>query len=491
VSPAVVDAGVARLLGADAARWFAAAVAWRALARIDGDRADEATREAGGLPAFWAGPAAAAAEARLGRLRGRIDVGRVAWWAADQVLCEFGGEVGRARALLAAGAVDAAVAVAARADAVAAHALTALAAQLAEPPGPLPPMPAPDAPPARVHAWWAALTAGQQAAVVAAFPEVVGRLDGVPAAARDRANRLVLERELARVERTLAGAGGEHPRLERLRDRLRAIADRLAAGDGPRAYLLTLDPAGDGRAVIAVGDPDAADRVLTFVPGMTSDLGSVVDDLGHAGRVGARAGQLDPQCRTASVLWLDYDAPDFLFDASSRHAAEVAAGPLARFQDGLRATHDGTPPRLTVLGHSYGSVVVGAAAAQGGLAADALVFIGSPGVGVPDAGHLHAREVWSSTSRSDPIQYAALGPHALVRDVALAQAFPGIGLLRGFGHPADDLWFGPNPSGPAFGAHVFTTQPGAGHSGYWATGSLGLDTLARITLGGPDEAGVR
>ncbi|MEK8109345.1 alpha/beta hydrolase [Micromonospora sp. M12] len=41
-----------------------------------------------------------------------------------------------------------------------------------------------------------------------------------------------------------------------------------------------------------------------------------------------------------------------------------------------------------MLGHSYGSLVVGVAAREHGLAADALVFVGSPGVGVSHAAEL-------------------------------------------------------------------------------------------------------
>ena len=52
-----------------------------------------------------------------------------------------------------------------------------------------------------------------------------------------------------------------------MRDGLNALADRLADGDGPRGYLLRLDLAGEGRAVVALGDPDRADNVLTHVRG--------------------------------------------------------------------------------------------------------------------------------------------------------------------------------------------------------------------------------
>jgi pimeloyl-ACP methyl ester carboxylesterase len=145
-----------------------------------------------------------------------------------------------------------------------------------------------------------------------------------------------------------------------------------------------------------------------------------------------------------------------------------------------------------VLGHSYGSLVVGVAAAHSGLAADSVVFVGSPGVGVDAVSQLHvpAGQVWSTTSRSDVIQYTALAPGALLTDVVRAVAMPVIGPLVGFGRPADDLWFGHNPSDEAFGARVFASQPDAGHLRYWDPGRPALDNLARITLGGAYQAQV-
>ena len=94
----------------------------------------------------------------------------------------------------------------------------------------------------------------------------------------------------------------------------------------------------------------------------------------------------------------------------------------------------------TVLGHSYGSLVVGQAAdghgggpsggvtghvGNGGssrLDADSIVFVGSPGVGAGSAAELRVPggEVWATTARNDVIQWAAVSPVGLVHDVALA-----------------------------------------------------------------------
>ena len=53
-----------------------------------------------------------------------------------------------------------------------------------------------------VLAWWRGLTPEAQAAAVLVRPEVVGATNGIPAWARDRANRILL----ARAEDDLAGA---------------------------------------------------------------------------------------------------------------------------------------------------------------------------------------------------------------------------------------------------------------------------------------------
>jgi hypothetical protein len=338
-----------------------------------------------------------------------------------------------------------------------------------------------------VRRWWADLDPAGRWWLLAAEPAWLGPLDGIPAADRDAANRLLLDERRADLDRALAAAGGhgERDRLRMLRRGLDTLADRLAGDAGPRAYLLRLDLAGEGRAVVALGDPDRADRVLTHVPGMTSGLASAGGELARAGRVAERAAELSPAGSASAVLWLDYDAPDFVDEAASARRAEAGAPALRRFQEGLRAAHDGSAARLTVVGHSYGSLLVGKAAAGSGLEADAVVFVGSPGVGADSVAELSvpARHVWSSTSRDDVIQYAAVAPGGLARDLAVSAVAPGVGLPVTLGTPERDLWFGRNPSDPSFGARVFPTEPTAGHLGYWDEGSPSLDALAAITVG--------
>lgn len=485
--------GYPQLRTTDPRCWRDAATAWRAWAATAGGWAAELRAHAARLRAIWTGAAADAAAGRLTALIRRLNLFRLGCWAADQALSEFAAALTRSGSMLTnapagvivagdgtvsgqpaaavrdtAAAVKAAVALATRADGIAAGRLGELTMGGAATPPAGDPPPC-TATPAQVRRWWTALSPAQQRWLLAAEPGRLGPLDGVPAAVRDAANRLTLDELPARL-----------PGLDALRD-------RLADGDGARAYLLRIDPAGEGQAVVALGDPDRAANVLTQVPGMTADLASYGVELARAERIAARAAELAPGSATSTVMWLGYDAPDFVPEAASRSQAAAGATGLRLFQEGLRATHLGPPAHQTVLGHSYGSLVVGTAAARPGLATDDVVFVGSPGVGVDSAADLRvpSGQVWSSTSRSDVIQWAAVSPRSLAEDLALSRAVPG-GALVAFARPENDLYFGTNPSDPAFGARVFASEPDAGHLGYFEPGSAALDALATIAVGRGD-----
>lgn len=525
--------GYAQLWAADPAGWETAGSAWLGVGSLVDRRAEELTNNVTAIRAAWSGGAATAADGRLTGLRAELTAGAPALIEVDQVLAEFTSRLRRAKARLAdavaqsvgagvlidrqgrvsadpavvrpfgwtgpgvtpvASGIRAALDLAGAADREAAARLDELAAAArsgwASPPPAYRPESGID--PAQVRRWWAELTPAQRRWLVAREPALVGRLDGVPAAARDQANRLLLgsRRELLLAERQLllhrvprgpvelAGLA----RVDASLAGLDALVDRLAAPAAPRAYLLGLDPTGDGRAVVALGNPDRADKLLTYVPGMTADLADVPGELGRAARVLARCVALAPAEETAAVLWLDYDAPDFLHEAASAGQARDAGPALHRFQEGLRLTHDGAPARQTVLGHSYGSVVVGNAARDHGLAADALVFVGSPGVGVDHAAALHVPtgQVWSSTAPDDVIRLAR-PPAELAGRAVLGAVAPALAGM--IGRHSHELWFGHDPSHPGFGGRTFPSGR-YGHTGYWEAGNPALDGMARIVLSG-------
>ncbi len=326
------------------------------------------------------------------------------------------------------------------------------------------PLPARGTDPAAVRRWWEGLPPAAQQALLASDPRGLGGLDGVPVAVRDAANRQILDETLAATPQ-----GQRHTVLA-------ALAARLERTEPARAYLVAFDPAGDGRAVVAVGDPDRARHVVTNVPGAGSDVGDLRGLLARTDRIGAAAGP-----GVSSVLWLGYDAPEWL-SAAGTAAARDGAGDLDRFQEGLRATAAGLPAHHTVVGHSYGSLVVGTAAREHGLPVDDVVFVGSPGVG---AGHasdlgLPVGHVWASTARWDIINAAALAdrlPEWLDRDVT------------------EDRWHGTDPGHAAFGGRTFTSDPGSwrspidAHNAYFDEGNAALAAIGAIARG--DYAAVR
>lgn len=284
--------------------------------------------------------------------------------------------------------------------------------------------------PVAVRDWWAALSPQQRERAVREHPHLVGGLDGVPVVDRDRANRAVLAATLAELRSEQAGYEGSHPArggvparltdtiaaLDRLEYRLDHPPGNLAgtASDDGRAYLLRINAGGDGRAVVAVGNPDTASQVLTFVPGMTSSLLTVPNDVSRLDQI--LAAPTAPR-GTAAIAWVDYDAPNDVTMVSDDGYARNAVEPLSRFQEGLRASHVGEPSHNVLLAHSYGTTVVGHTADRAGVNADAVYLLASIGTGSQSAnsflgvptGGVHV----SSNAYDVAHLYAATGGHSV------------------------------------------------------------------------------
>ncbi|MEI4272580.1 alpha/beta hydrolase [Klenkia sp. LSe6-5] len=303
------------------------------------------------------------------------------------------------------------------ADAVLAGAQAAVAALHALDPGPVgagfdglaaaaaavqPPPTVPTGPPSEVAAWWDGLTPAQRQAAVVADPAAVGARDGLPAWARDQANRLLLDDALAHPGR---------PGYDVAQQTAAQLA-ALATGSADRpGQLLRFDPGRD-LVVVSVGDLDTAQAVGVLVPGMgttPADLPALVHDASAVGELAVAAA---PGLAVATVVWLGYRTPTVATVASSR-AARLGGLALDAALDGLAAARGAAaaaggppPPRTTVLAHSYGTVVTGwAARAEGPLAADAVALLGSPGLPVVDASGLEVAEVHGAWTPFDPISY--------------------------------------------------------------------------------------
>lgn len=379
------------------------------------------------------------------------------------------------------------------------------AAQTGAGAGDLPaPTPPPDASVGDAVGWWDSLSDARRAEVVAEHPEQVGNLDGIPALVRDDANRAVLDRTIAadaaraeQIRDRLAELAqgpvhgpGYHVtpqgiERDRLTTELAAIEERTAGTTAIKArldaggYLLGFEPhAGNGRAIVATGNPDLAHNVVTHVPGTTARLGTIGGDLARVDAVVQSAQRADASATTVGVTWYDYDAPQSLYtDAPREVFADEARPHLRSFQEGLRATHDGDPSHNTVIAHSYGTTVVGHTARDGGLDADALVFAGSPGVGVEHVSELNRPPgtVYSTTSANDEIAIANLR----------WESPDGNPIADALGRSLDA--HGRDPSSADFGAEVFAADPAGGHSDYWTNingrDNPALDSFGRIAVG--------
>ncbi|MGY1739264.1 MULTISPECIES: alpha/beta hydrolase [unclassified Blastococcus] len=313
---------------------------------------------------------------------------------------------------------------------------------------------APPAGPTRAAGWWAALSEEQRNAWITGHPELIGATAGLPAWARDRANRLLLGRLLVD-----AGAPGADVAQATFRE----IAAREAAGEAVQLYEFAPE---QGLVALALGDLDTADHVGVLVPGtattVTDDLDAVVDD---AAAVAGAALAAAPGAAVATVAWLGYRTPPDLGYAWIPAYAQAGGGPLAGTLDGLAAARStsGGRAHTVVLAHSYGSQVVAAAAEEPGrLAADDVVLAGSPGM-EGDAGDLEVGDVYQATGGDDPIRFVPLMPD-----------LPG--------HPvfADAVW------DEDYGATALPVEEDMSHSDYYDPDRPTLVAMGEVLVGGFD-----
>ncbi|MGW5232729.1 alpha/beta hydrolase [Streptomyces nodosus] len=363
--------------------------------------------------------------------------------------------------------------------------------------------------------WWSNLTDEQRDEYATLHPAEIGALDGLPSEVRDTSNRLVLAETRALLSQQYERLGPEPPQYvqvgdppsavvnplwqqwhksggERLRAQLKgmqAIQDRLDASGVPgrngepglpQAYLLGFDTKGDGHAIIANGNPDTADHTAVFVPGTGSKLEDAGGDIRRMTDTWRQTQQMAPGKATSTITWIGYDAPQNLVTDSPRPSYAYGAAPkLNSFLDGLRAAEGSDAVCLpshhtTVIAHSYGTTVVGAAAKEHHIAADDIVVAGSPGMLVGDASDLGVGKdhVWSEAAGDDPVPY--IGRPFLAGDKWGVHYFHGIPYKAGH--------ISTIPSDEAFGGHRMDVDT-SGHSDYWDEGSTSAQNQARVIVG--------
>ncbi|GAA3390585.1 alpha/beta hydrolase [Streptomyces roseoviridis] len=313
-----------------------------------------------------------------------------------------------------------------------------------------------DGSPAERKAWWDGLSEEQRREYLDVAPDLIGNLDGIPAVVRDEANRRYLPVLIDELERR--GGAGAETKLEALR----MIQDRLDQASDPPMFLLGIGAEGNGRAIVAYGNPDTSKHVSAYVPGLGTNLDAVFveETMVRAQDTAKGARSVDPS--SAAIVWLGYDAPQH-GDVMLRGDAERGAPAYNRFMAGLSATNDHADPHLTAIGHSYGSLTVGTAARQsGGIpGVDDVILLGSPGVGVDRAQDLGVgkEHVYVGAADNDPVTHLPTRTESAVglqfggsTGVLLARDL----LDRG----NDDLYFGKDPASEAFGARRFEVDDG-------------------------------
>lgn len=362
--------------------------------------------------------------------------------------------------------------------------------------------------PAEVNRQWSALSNAQQQQLIADHPREIGALNGIPVAARDQANRSVLgtlsqqaQQRVSAAESDLheAAAGGDGFAAGAAYDRLateqknaaslQAVQAVLSDKSSPH-YLLGIDTNDGGRWIVAAGNPDTAQHVVTLVPGMANSLeAKTVANLGtDSNNILTAARTAAPGESTSVISWVGYHSPQGIQALDPSYASNGAGG-LQNFQQGLYATHDPGSFTSAVAAHSYGTVLTAdAAQATGGLRTDAIALLDSPGVPAPNAAALGVGHVFATATSNDGVVNGSDFIGRLGAYEYNAHAAPGSPLIA---NPQDQAYHGIDPNSASFGATRFNSGTGhtglfgiiAAHSDVFSPAYPGLTNLGQIAVG--------
>ena len=409
----------------------------------------------------------------------------------------------------------------------------------------IPDVPQPNWSPSQNAAWWNSLPEERKKFLIDHCPDDIRHLDGLPAAARDQANRRALDgyvdangkehqgalRDAKRaVEEaqqaydiadkkqansminsyTAAEKANAQTKLERAKEKyedLKAIREqtandvRASKGLAP-AYLLDFNYDEEYHrttAIVSSGNPDTATHVSTLVPGIGTNVrGDLAKYVAANDRLRAQTAHagVDPNS-VATISYLGYVAPKNdgfnNIQAADIGYANRAAPVLARFEEGLRANADANHHEFTntLLTHSYGSTTGGKAAilmAPGTV--DRLILTGSPGGGVQsiDEYNVPREHVYeSSIPEGDAVQ--GIGPDWIYGKNP--RKLEGITHLTGDATDAKDYWRPLPPETPLIGDPAAGVRTGAAlrhaidnHMLYFEDGTRTSQDFANIIAGG-------
>lgn len=353
--------------------------------------------------------------------------------------------------------------------------------------------------PKDVNAWWKSLSQQERDRLLTTWPDKLGNLDGIPVADRSTANKAIMQQDIDRLTKVAEARGvsvdevrahpylyGVTPQMITRHDNAVKVKEGLqSAGDktGAPTFLQIYHPEdfkGDGRAAIAIGDPDHADNTAVVVPGTGNSVGSGWLGATDATNLYTESAAADPSKKTAVVAWMGYDAPDSLLDprVGTTGLAQQGGQLLAGDVNALNVTHEGGDGHMTVLGHSYGSTTVSDAAAGFGMKTDDVVLVGCPGTDMAHSaedfnlnpgGHLYV-----GAASTDPVTHLGSIPQAHI---------PGTDITVSLG---DD------PAREGYGSTRFKaevpglTTPWGDHSEYYTRGNESLFSMSDIVSGHGD-----
>jgi pimeloyl-ACP methyl ester carboxylesterase len=209
---------------------------------------------------------------------------------------------------------------------------------------------------------------------------------------------------------------------------------------------------------VLFGDIESAQHVAVVVPGV-GDGTNLCDDW-----IPDALNLFDASPSTAVVLWKGYDNP---VDVAAAAAGTIecnedlltAGRDLTAFVDSLDLEPDQS---LTIVAHSFGSTVTGAALADSGLEVTDVVVAGSPGMTVDELRQLHVEQSHFFSEQAPGDVIAELGI------------------------------FGSTPSSPTFGGTRMDTDPEdqrhvSAHSSYFEPDSEALENIAHVVTGDYEE----
>jgi len=249
---------------------------------------------------------------------------------------------------------------------------------------------------------------------------------------------------LIAVKRDLAGAEAEGDP-----DRVRLLETLQSCGGDILIYRPQLQ-----HYALLFGDLETADHVAVTVPGVGDGTNLCDDWIPEARTV------YDAAESTAVVLWKGYDNPaDILAAAAGSIECNedliMAASDLTAFVASLSLRPDQS---LTLIAHSFGSIVTGAALADCGLECTDVVVAGSPGMTVDELRELHIEQSHFFSEQEPGDAIAELGI------------------------------FGAAPTSPTFGGTRMSTNapdhPAVEeHSNYFEPGSEALENMVDVVTG--------